>query len=80
MSVDQNCTIHAFFISSTFISNTRLKLAENQTKAKQHPEAERLLFEIYLFYSSTFSKIIGHILKDVQKTSDSILKKLYDKL
>ena len=55
-------------------------MAENQTKAKQHPEAERLLFEIYLFYSSTFSKIIGHILKDVQKTSDSILKKLYDKL
>ena len=28
-----------------FISNTRLKLAKNQTKAKQHPEAELLLFE-----------------------------------
>ena len=38
------CTvnIHAFFISSTFtfISNARLKLAENQTNANQHPVAE----------------------------------------
>ena len=37
--------IQAFFISITFISNARLKLAKNQANAKQHPEAELLLFE-----------------------------------
>ena len=37
-----------FFISNTFISNARLKLAKNQTKAKQNLEAELLLFENYL--------------------------------
>ena len=47
--------VHAFFISNTFISNTRLKLAKNQAKAKQHPEAEFLLFENYSFSSSTLS-------------------------
>ena len=34
-----------FFVSNTFISNARLKLAKNQANAKQHPEAELLLFE-----------------------------------
>ena len=37
----------SFFISKTFINNTRLKLAKNQAKAKQHPEAQLLLFEKY---------------------------------
>ena len=37
--------LHAFFISNTFISNTRLKLSENQAKANQQPEAKHLLFE-----------------------------------
>ena len=45
--------IHAFFISNTFISNTRLKLAKNQAKAKQHAEAEFLLLENYVHSSST---------------------------
>ena len=36
-----------FFISNTFISNARGKLAKNQTKAKQHSEVELLLFETY---------------------------------
>ena len=40
--------IHAFFISNTFISNARLKLAKNQANAKQHPETDLLLFENYL--------------------------------
>ena len=44
-----------FFISNTFISNARLKLAKNQVNAKQHPEAEILLFENYSHYSSTLS-------------------------
>ena len=36
-----------FFINNNFISNTRLKLAKNQAKAKQHHETERLPFENY---------------------------------
>ena len=51
-----------FFISNTFISNTRLKLAKNQANAKQNPEAVPLLFENYSDFSSR-SKIIRHILK-----------------
>ena len=44
-----------FLISNTFISNARLKLAKNQAKTKQHPEAELLLFENYLLFSFTLS-------------------------
>ena len=36
-----------FFVSNTFISNAMLKLAKNQVNARQHPEAELLLFENY---------------------------------
>ena len=35
-------SITTFFISNAFISNTRLKLAKNSAKAKQHLEAELL--------------------------------------
>ena len=37
--------MNAFFISTTFVGNRRPKLAKNQAKAKQHSEAELLLFE-----------------------------------
>ena len=47
--------VQAFLISNTFISKTRLKLTENQAKAKQHPETERLLFENYSLSSSMLS-------------------------
>ena len=47
--------VHTFFISSTFISNARLKLIKNQANAKQHLEAELLLFENYSHSSSTLS-------------------------
>ena len=48
--------LHTLFcISSTFISNARLKLAKNWAKAKQHLEAVILLFENYLLSSSTLS-------------------------
>ena len=47
--------IHAFFISNSLKSNARLKLTENQANAKQHPEAELLLFENYSHSSSTLS-------------------------
>ena len=42
-----------------------MKLAKNQAKAKQHPEAKLLLFENYSQSSSTL--IIGHILKNKEK-------------
>ena len=43
--------LDAFFISSTFMSNTRLKFAKNQAKAMQHSQAELLHLENYpLFY------------------------------
>ena len=35
------------FISNTFISNARLKLAKNQAKAKQHTDTDFWLFESY---------------------------------
>ena len=44
-----------FFINNTFIGNTRLKLATDQAKAKQHPQAEAFLFENYLLSSSTLA-------------------------
>ena len=43
------------FISNTFISNARLKLAKNQADTYQHPEVELLLFENYSHPSSTLS-------------------------
>ena len=46
------CTI---FISNTFISNARLKLAKSQAKSKQHRQAELLLFENYLLSLSMLS-------------------------
>ena len=64
-----------FFISNTFISYTRLKLAKNQVKGKQHPEAELLLFENYMLSSSMLSS--KNNLKIFQKLNVSVLMKLY---
>ena len=52
----QNLHIHASntrfsFQKQTFINNARLKLAKKQAKAKQHPEAEPLLFGKYTPFS-----------------------------
>ena len=44
-----------FFISNNSISRTRLKLAKNQAKAKQHFEIELFLFENYSLSSSISS-------------------------
>ena len=60
-----------FFINNTFISNARLKLAKNQANAKQHPEAELLLFENYSLFFSRYSK-------NVQKTSTSVSMRFND--
>ena len=38
-----------------FVNNTSLKLVKNQAKAKQHPQAEVLLFENYSLSSSILS-------------------------
>ena len=67
-------------MGNTFISNVSLKLTKNLAKAKQHPEAELLLFENYslFFHLPYHPKIIGNILKNVQKTSASVLTRLYD--
>ena len=65
--------IHAFFISNIFISNAKLKLANNQAKARQHPEVELLLFENYsLFYPRYHPKIVEDILNNLLKTSTSV--------
>ena len=58
-----------FLMSYIFISNARLKLAKNQVKAKQHPEANYCYFKMILFL---YPKIIGDILKHVQKTSTPV--------
>ena len=43
--------VQAFFISNTFISNARLKLAKNQANAKQQPEDKFYLLEnVFTFY------------------------------
>ena len=47
--------LRAFFISNTFISNTRLKFAKKRAKSKQHPQAELLLFENHSLSSSMLS-------------------------
>ena len=47
--------IHAFFITNTFISNSRLKLAKNQARVKQYHKAELSLIESYSLSSFTLS-------------------------
>ena len=56
-----------FFISNTFISNVRLKLAKNEANVKQHLEAELLLFENYSDSSSTLPKNNRTYPKNMQK-------------
>ena len=64
--------IHAFFISNTFISKARLKLAKKQqAKAKQHVEAEFSLLENYVHSSSTLSS------KDNKRYSKKCAKNKY---
>ena len=59
------------FLSNTFISNARLKLAKKQAKAKQHVEAEFLLLENYLHSSFTLSS------KDNKRYSKKCAKNKY---
>ena len=55
------------------MSNAQLKLVRSQAKAKQHPEAEPLLFQNYSFYSFTLSsKNNGRYSKKCTKSSSSV--------
>ena len=45
------------FFKATLINNARLKFAKNQAKAKEHPEAELLLFENYSLSLTTLLSI-----------------------
>ena len=45
--VDRHIIGQAIFVSNTFINNAGPKLAKNQANAKQHSEAEPLLFKNY---------------------------------
>ena len=49
------CIYTPFFISNTFTSNAKLKLAKNLAKAKQHPVGKLSLFDFFLLSSSMLS-------------------------
>ena len=73
---------HVFFLyKQNFYKQRQAEIGKkNQAKAKQHPEAELLLFENYLLSSSTLRyhpKIISHILKN-KCVYFSILMRSYD--
>lgn len=53
--------LHAFSLSNSLVSNTRLKFTKSQTRANQHPQAEVWLFEN--FNPRCHPKIIVHILR-----------------
>ena len=66
-----------FFISNTLISNARLKFSKYQAKAKQHLEAEPLLFENYSLSSTKLSsKKSRKYSKKYTKTGASVLMRL----
>ena len=60
--------------------NTKLKLAKNQAKAKQPPEAELLLFENYSLSSSMLSSKtnLRYSKKCAKNICVSVLTRLYD--
>ena len=68
--------MHAFFKGNTFISNVGLKLAKIKQKLSNTQRLDFLYLKIIHFFNQP--KIIGDILKNVQKTSASVLMTLYD--
>ena len=71
---------HTSFISNTFISKARLKLAKNQANAKQHREAGLLPFENYSYSSSTlpYKNKRTYSKKKSKRISVSIFMRLCD--
>ena len=55
------------FLSNTFISNARLKLARIQANAKQHPEADCHLKIIHILHPRYHPKMVGQVLKNKKK-------------
>ena len=73
------CEMHAFFKGNTFISNVGLKLAKIKQKLSNTQRLDFLYLKIIHFFNPSYQpKIIGDILKNVQKTSASVLMTLYD--
>ena len=71
------CNAH-FLIRNAFIDNAKLKLAKNQATARQHPEAELLLFENYSLSLSTASSRNNRIYtKNCTKSKYVCLKRGY---
>ena len=65
--------IHTFLQTRLSYATQGWNWQKNQTKAKQHPEAELRYFKIiHLLYSRYHTKVIGDILKNVEKTSTSV--------
>ena len=62
-----------FVITNTLISYARLKLAKNLAKAKH-----TLGLSFCIFHPRYHQKIVWDILKNTQKTSASVLMRLYD--
>ena len=67
--------IHGFIISKTFVSNTRLKLAKIKPKLFNILRLNFLKIISFL-HPRYHPKIIGHILKSVQKIIVFVLMKM----
>ena len=53
---------------NTFINKTKLKLAKNQAKVKQHPELNFCYLKIICFLHPHYHpEILGDIIENVQK-------------
>ena len=75
------CFCHVKYTLFFFLfRNTKLKLAKNQAKAKQPPEAELLLFENYSLSSSMLSSKtnLRYSIKCAKNICVSVLTRLYD--
>ena len=62
--------VRTFFISNTFLSNTKLKLEKNQANTKQHFETMSwgwTFTNIHILHSFYHPKIIGDIVKTKKK-------------
>ena len=75
------CEIHAFFINNTFINKVKLKLEKKKIRQKL---SNTLRLNVHNLKTINFhhprhhAKIIGNVLKNVQKTSVIILMTLYN--
>ena len=63
ITLNTNCVTYFFYISSTFISNARLKLAKTQANAKKMLSICFLKI-IHILQTRYHPKIMGHILKN----------------